>query len=73
MQVRIDLNKTLKIIGGFAVSSALLLFLAIAIITHIIETNKITNHLVNCAFYSLTAGLIFIAIVHTRQNAKTDE
>ena len=59
--------------GCVAVSSALLLFLAAAIITHITENGIITNHLVNCAFYFLTAGLIFIAIAHTRQNAKTDE
>jgi hypothetical protein len=73
MKVRIDLNAILKITGRVAVSSALLLFLTAAIITHITEDSDITNHLVNCAFYSLTAGFVFIAIVHTRQSAKKEQ
>ena len=73
MKVHINLNAILKTIGCVAVSSTLLLFLAAAIVTHIAEDSSITNHLVNCAFYALTAGLVFNAIAHTRRSAKTEQ
>jgi uncharacterized membrane protein len=73
MKVRFDLNTILKITGRVAVSSALLLFLTAAIISHITEDSSIINHLVNSAFYALTAGFVFIAIAHTRQSAKKEQ
>jgi hypothetical protein len=73
MKVRIDLNAILKITGRVAVSSALLLFLTAAIITHLTEGSSIIDHLVNSAFYALTAGFVFLSIAHTRQSAKKEQ